>query len=163
MFQLALAQAQAAPHDRVTLGRARAEVQLALARLRRITEGPFPAVLASEGLLAAVEDLALDADAPVRLDAHGDLCVNASVGRAAYAVVAFALAGLDTAALGRTARVTVSRADGLLRVCTETRSAVAAEGDVNDVADRVGAIGGTYVRGRSGSTTVTEAVIPCES
>jgi signal transduction histidine kinase len=160
MFQLALAQAQAAPHDRATLGRSQAEVQLALARLRRITEGPFPAILASEGLLAAVEDLALDADVPVRLEAHGDLRVDASVGRAAYAVVAFALAGLEQ---GRTARVTVSRADGLLRVCTETRPTAAGEGDGNDVADRVGAIGGTYGRRRSGSTTVTEAVIPCES
>jgi signal transduction histidine kinase len=163
MFQLALAQAQAAPHDRVTLARAQEEVQLALARLRRVTEGPFPAVLADEGLLAAVEDLALDANVPVQLEAHGDFRVDAGVGRAAYAVVASALAGLVYAAPETTARVVVSRVNGLLRVYVETRPAVSAEVDTTNVADRVGAIGGTYDRGHSGSTTVTTAVIPCES
>jgi hypothetical protein len=59
--------------------------------------------------------------------------------------------------------VVVSRADGLLRVYVETRPAVSAEVDTTNVADRVGAIGGTYDRGHSGSTTVTTAVIPCES
>jgi len=77
--------------------------------------------------------------------------------------VASALAGFVTAAPETTARVVVSRADGLLRVCVETRPAVSAEVDTTDVADRVGAIGGTYDRGHSGSTTVTTAVIPCES
>jgi signal transduction histidine kinase len=162
LFRLALAQAQAGPHGRVLLTEAQDEVQLALARLRRITRGPFPAILADDGLLAAVEDLALDAGVPVQLETHGDLRVDAGIGRAAYAVVASALAGLDTSAPGTTAQVTVTRTRGLLRVRAEIRPAVVGEMETTDVADRVGATGGTYER-HSGSTTVAEAVIPCES
>jgi signal transduction histidine kinase len=163
MLHLGSAEAHAAPVRRIELARARDEVQQALARLRHLTQGPFPAVLTDEGLLAALEDLALDSPVPVRLTVHGDVDADGDAARAAYAVVAATLPGAGTGAPGASAEVTATQADGLLRI----RVAVSPPPDAPDlppeVADRVGAARGSHSVTVGTASTTTTVVIPCGS
>jgi hypothetical protein len=80
-----------------------------------------------------------------------------------YAVVAGALAGLPPGAPRARAHVAVVREDDALRVRAELRPTPTSPVDDVGLADRVGAVGGTYRHDPGpGSTTIT-AVIPCAS
>ena len=90
-FQLSLARSRLAAGGE-TLSRTEASVGEALERLRLLGHGIFPATLATEGLAAALEDLARAADLPTTLDVR-ELGpeLERDVALAAYAVVATVL------------------------------------------------------------------------
>jgi signal transduction histidine kinase len=134
-----------------------AEVTAALAELRDLAAGIFPAVLADEGLAAALETLADDAHVPVTLAAVADERFAPEVEAAAYFVVTEVLRHRGVRAL----TVAAVRDDGSLVVD------VASDGDVDalvEATDRVGALSGTLeiVRGGGGSARI-RAEIPCGS
>ena len=132
-----------------------AELRAALAELRELAHGIFPAVLADEGLAAALEALA--EEAPIELTALLAERLDAPVEAAGYFVVAEALRRGAAGAV----KVGASQRDGLL--------VIQVEGDrlpdeIVDLEDRVGALDGTVevVRDAGGRVTIC-AEIPCES
>jgi signal transduction histidine kinase len=139
------------------LDTAEAEVRAALAELRDLAAGIFPAVLADEGLAAALETLADDARIPVTIAALADDRLAPEVEAAGYFVVTEALRRRGVRAL----TVAAARRDGRLVV------EVATDGEVDDLIDardRVGALDGTFEIARSddGSARI-RAEIPCGS
>jgi signal transduction histidine kinase len=139
------------------IGAADAELRAALAELRDLAAGIFPAVLAEDGLAAALETLADDARIPVAIAAVADERFEPEVEAAGYFVVAEVLRQRGVRALTLTA---VRRDD---RLVVE----VASDGEVNelvDAMDRVGALDGTLevARGGDGRATI-RAEIPCGS
>jgi len=138
------------------LERAEEELRLAVTALRELAHGIFPAVLADEGLAAAVEALAEDAKVPIRIADMPDRRFPAPVESAAYTVVAeganVAVSSLvvhATAEGGVLAiRLETDGIDGLDRVALE---------------DRVGALSGRLaVTTRPGHRVTIQAELPCE-
>ena len=134
-----------------------AEVRAALAELRDLAAGIFPAVLADEGLAAALETLADDAHVSVTLATVADERFAPEVEAAAYFVVTQVLRHRGVRAL----TVAAVRRDRLLVV------QVASDGDVDalvEATDRVGALSGTLeiARGEGGCARI-RAEIPCGS
>jgi signal transduction histidine kinase len=150
-----------ASDDVEALGRldeAREELRTALVELRELAAGIFPAVLAEEGLAAALEALVEDSEAGVRLGELTWQRFDPAVESAAYFVVAEALrrdAGRDRVAVTATGR------NGSLVLAVEGLRVVP---DRVELADRVGAIDGVMAveRGSDGTSTI-RVVIPCES
>jgi len=134
---------------------AEAELRGALADLRDVAHGIFPAVLADEGLAAALGALA--EEAPIELTALPGDRLGAPVEATGYFFVSEAFRRSPGGAL----KVNASQRDGLL--------VIKVEGDVGldeivDLEDRIGALDGTLavVRGPGGRVTM-RAEIPCES
>ncbi|HSC90612.1 MAG TPA: histidine kinase [Gaiellaceae bacterium] len=139
------------------LARAQEELRLAVAELRDLAHGIFPAVLADEGLAAAVEALAEEAGVPLRIASLPEGRLAPPVETAAYTVVAEA---------ARAARapldVRASRTEDVLAVDVATR---AADGiDLLGLHDRVGALDGRISAARAANGGVTiHAELPCAS
>ncbi len=132
------------------------ELRQAAAELRELAHGIFPAVLADEGLAAALEALAEEGSVPIRLDGIPATRYDASVETAAYTVVA-------EAARASTEPLTVgaSASDRTLVVEVGTRG----DGlDVTALEDRIGALDGRLVvtPGTDGGVTI-RAELPCAS
>jgi len=136
---------------------AEAELRAALAELRELAQGIFPAVLDEEGFAAAVEALAEDAAVPVEIVALPEERLELAVEAAAYFVVAEAVRRSDGAPL----TVSAARRNGRFVIEVESDSAPA---EIVDLEDRVGALDGTLdvVREQSGRVRI-RAEIPCES
>jgi signal transduction histidine kinase len=143
--------------DTPELVSADAELRAAIQELRELAHGIFPAVLADEGLAAAVEALAEDGRVPIRICGVPDGRYAAAVETAAYTVVAEAArtasSGLDVRAeqVGATLVVEVEArdVDGLDLVALE---------------DRVGALDGRLaVQPRESGGVTIRAELPCES
>ncbi|MCW6006757.1 hypothetical protein K1W54_19530 [Micromonospora sp. CPCC 205371] len=139
-FELRLARAAAAAEGdeqlATTLAVAVVEIQAALAELREIAHGIFPAILDEAGLGPALCGLADGAPVPLQVDAVPDARLPAAVERAAYVAVAEAV---DAAGeRGSPLRVRVEHGRGLLVM--EVLGVAA--GRYDHVADRVGALGG---------------------
>ena len=134
---------------------AEAELRAALAELRELAHGIFPAVLADEGLAAALEALA--EEAPIEIAALPGERLDAPVEAAGYFVVSEAIRRSAANAF----KVGASRRDGLLVIEVEGDTL---PDEIVDLEDRVGALDGTLevVRGPSGRVTI-RAEIPCES
>jgi signal transduction histidine kinase len=134
------------------------ELRTAIADLRELAHGIFPAVLADEGLAAAIDALAEDAAVPIRVERTTEERFPASVETAAYTVVAEP---------ARTARgpigVRAVRHGDLLVVEVETGDPIS-DFDIVSLEDRVGAIGGrlALVHG-TGSRATIRAELPCGS
>src|SRR5262249_35346238 len=107
---------QADPEITAALARASAELRRAIAELRELARGIHPAVLAEDGLAAAVESLADRSVVPVRVAAGIDARLPEPVETAAYFVVAESLANVAKHARASIARVQLSCCDGTLRV-----------------------------------------------
>jgi signal transduction histidine kinase len=133
------------------------ELRTALAELREVAHGIFPAVLADEGLGAALEAFAEDGAIPIELTELPDGRFDASVEAAAYFVVSETHRGAAPSRL----RIGAARNGARLVVEVEADRAPA---DLTEVEDRVGALDGTIalVREPGGGVTV-RAEIPCES
>jgi signal transduction histidine kinase len=138
------------------LAEAEAELRQAAVELRELAHGIFPAVLADEGLGAALEALAEEARVPIRIDDVPETRFDAPIETAAYTVVAEA-ARTATAPL----TVAASAARGTLTVEVET--ARSDELDVTFLEDRIGALDGrlAVVPGVDGEATI-RAELPCE-
>ena len=158
-----------APAPRLTslIGQADRELRLAIDELRELANGIYPAVLADEGLAAAVEALAETAPIPVSI---GDFPQQRSPGpveAAGYFLIAEAS---QLAALAGAKGVTVEAEHGGNRLTVKiTQDGAAGPGRVveaglRDAADRVGALGGRLrVEHTPGGAVRIRAEIPCGS
>jgi signal transduction histidine kinase len=137
------------------LDEAESELRRAIADLRGLAHGIFPAVLADEGLAAAVETLAEDGRVPVRIRALPDERYAAPVESAAYTVIAEAVRAASGGVV-----VDAARSDGTLLVGVETDG----DPDLVGLEDWIGALDGRLMieRGDDGRLTI-RAELPCGS
>jgi signal transduction histidine kinase len=140
------------------IDQAESELRVALGELRELAHGIFPAVLADEGLAAAVEALAEDATVPIRITTLPEGRLEPAVETAAYFVLSEVVrrSGGSTMMVGAT-----RRGDHLV---------VEIDGDSDDpealvdLEDRVGALDGRLkVLHQPGGRVRIHAEIPCES
>ncbi len=133
------------------------ELRTALAELRDVAHGIFPAVLADEGLAAALEAFAEDAAIPVELSDLPEGRFGTALEAAAYFVVSETVRAGNPSRL----RITTTTPAGLLELEIE------GDGDLDElveVEDRVGALDGSVVLTREpGGPFTVRADIPCES
>ncbi|MGH3303379.1 MAG: sensor histidine kinase [Streptosporangiaceae bacterium] len=174
---LALSLTVAAIRDQVTAGRdqdanlhslaeaAASQIKAAIAELQALGRGLYPAVLACEGLAAAVETLAALAPLPVTTRIQ-PARHPAAVEAAAYFVIAEALANIARHARASRAEVTARSTGRLLTV--EVRDdgiggAPARGGTgLTGLADRVAALGGQLtITSPAGGGTAIRADLPC--
>jgi len=138
------------------LEQAENELRQAATELRELAHGIFPAVLADEGLAAALEALAEESRVPIRLNGIPEQRYEPSVETAAYTVVAEAArASTQPLAVG------ASASNGALVIEVQTHG----DGlDLTALEDRVGSLDGrlTVVRGTGGVITM-RAELPCAS
>jgi signal transduction histidine kinase len=136
---------------------AETELRSALAELRELAHGIFPAVLADEGLAAALEALSEEAPIPIELTAVPEERFEPRVEAAAYFLVSETASHRSSGAL----KIKAARlGDNLV---------VEVEGDrlpkqLTEPEDRIGALDGslTVVHAPGGRVTI-RAEIPCES
>jgi signal transduction histidine kinase len=143
------------PEAVASLAAAEDELRRAVADVREVAHGLFPAVLADEGLAAAVEALAEEAAVPFEIGSLPAGRLAPPVESAAYAVVAEAARGAD----GRLV-VDADRADGLLHLHVELGGAVP---DVVALEDRVGALDGRIAVARADGRVRIDVELPCAS
>jgi signal transduction histidine kinase len=156
---LSLRLARLGPHtgrDVAGLEDAEAEIRQALAELRRLAHGLYPAALTEEGLGAALEALAEQASSPLALGPLPRERFDPKVEAAAYFVVAEIL---KRSGPGRAA-VDAARGDGrlVLKIVTDQQPPQ----ELTDLEDRVGALDGRLFveHGLSGGTRI-RAELPC--
>jgi signal transduction histidine kinase len=160
-FHLTLARRRLPDHD-ADVAHAEDNVREALRNLRGLAHGIFPAVLASEGLRAGVEELLGTVDLATTLDVPDRLTISMESAMAAHATVA---AALDTAkSAGATkATVAIQRVDGTVHVRIDSDAPAPDEHDLVHVTDRVGAVGGKLSIDPTTTGSVISAEIPCAS
>jgi signal transduction histidine kinase len=139
------------------LAEAEAELRQAAVELRELAHGIFPAVLADEGLAAALEALAEEGRVPIRIENVPETRFDAPIETAAYTVVA-------EAARTATAPLTVAASTTRGTLVVEVETAKSDELDVTFLEDRIGALDGrlAVVPGADGEATI-RAELPCES
>ena len=142
------------PGQRFRIDQVEAELRVALVELRELAHGIFPAVLADEGLAAAVEALAEEATVPIRITALPEGRLQPAVETAAYVVVAEVVRYSS----GSMVTVGATRRDGQL-VVEITRDGDAPQ-DLIDLQDRVGALDGRLTE--AGFDVVGKAATPDE-
>jgi signal transduction histidine kinase len=131
------------------------EARSALADLRELAHGIYPAILSESGLAAALATLADDASVAVELEAVTRERYTPAVESAAYAAIAEAVS--DAAARSATFASVVVRANGRGLVIEVRDDGAARRAELLRVADRIGALGGS-VATHPGALT---AEIPC--
>jgi signal transduction histidine kinase len=131
------------------------EAEAALGELRELAHGIYPAILAEAGLAPALATLADEAPLPVEIRGVVEGRLMAPVETAAYLVVAEALE--DAAGRGAGyAAVSAVQEDGRLVVTVEDDGSERTSSMVQ-VADRVGAVGGSLIV----EPRTIRAEIPC--
>jgi signal transduction histidine kinase len=141
--------------DRVQ--RAERQVENVLAELRTLASGIYPAVLAHDGLAAALEALAEDARGQLRISALTDRRFDLATESAAYRVVSQTIAGAGGAS------VSVSAAADDRRLVLELVSP-RPPAELTELEDRIGAIDGTLSVSSTDSADARIRVeIPCAS
>jgi signal transduction histidine kinase len=135
---------------------AEAEIRQALAELRRLAHGLYPAALTEEGLGVALEALAEQAASSLALGRLPQERLEPKVEAAAYFVVAETLKRTRP----RRAAVDTTRADGQLVV--EVQTDQQPPGELTDLEDRVGALDGRLlVQAAPGGGTRIRVELPC--
>jgi signal transduction histidine kinase len=137
------------------------ELRRALADLREVAHGIYPAVLSDEGLAAALETLSERLPATVRLGHLPDGRFPASVEAAAYFAAAEIVRDLPEVDGG--ASIDVQQSNGELVVAVERSGAMDdADERLVEIADRVGALDGDVdVGAGSNGHVLMKARIPC--
>jgi signal transduction histidine kinase len=137
--------------------RAEEQLRAALADLRQLAAGIFPAVLADEGLAAAVEALAEEGAARVEIAHLPDRRLDPAIETTAYRVISETLRQQGTQAV----TLTAFTRDGLLVLEMEGEQAPTQWGELED---RVGALDGALELALTpGGRTRVRAEIPCVS
>jgi signal transduction histidine kinase len=165
-FHLRVAMARVHPDQAAGLTAAEAAVRDALAHLRRLAHGIFPAVLTEEGLAGALHELVADCTVPAALDVDLDEDLPVHVAMAAYAAVGAALGVVAGASTQTRAHISAIRQGSTLAVQVRVHGGGEAvmTTELSDAADRVGALGGDLtLHATSGPETLVTVVIPCES
>jgi len=145
-----------AERDMVVLQEAEAEVRRAVAELRELAHGLYPAALSEEGLGAALQAMAEATSTPLTLTRLPEGRFDPKVEAAAYFLVAETL----KRSRPRRAAVDVASVDGRLIVEVEIDQRLSE--DLTDLEDRVGALDGRLlVRATSGAETRIRAELPC--
>jgi signal transduction histidine kinase len=147
------------------LDEADAELMTGLDELRALARGIHPAVLTDEGLAAALSSLARRATVPVTIQASGER-LAAPVEAAAYFVASEALANVAKHAQASNVTITVTRADGWVRLEVADDGiggADAANGSgLSGLRDRVEALDGHLeVSSAAAAGTTLRAEFPC--
>jgi signal transduction histidine kinase len=159
-YDIRLARATAdTHHDSATtamLARAVEETDYAIADLRELAHGIYPAVLTEAGLGPALETIADNAPLPIEILCSEDRRYPAAVEAAAYFAVTHAIEDAARRDADH-ATVTVSRRDGKLVVAV-AHNACGHPLPTAAVADRVGAIAGEVTT----TDTACQLEIPCE-
>ena len=160
LFQLSFVRSRLV-HGGDALSHAEASLREALASLRHLGHGIFPATISTDGLAAALEVLAQVSDVPTTLDVP-ELDLQRDVAVAAYAVVATALASVRPDADRSSADIAATVRDGSLELRVRLAgTAGPAQDDLVDVADRIGAVGGRLVVEPFDDGVVFSAEMPC--
>ena len=147
------------------LDRAQSELRTGLAELRELARGIHPAVLIDRGLEPAITALASRAPVPVTVEADEER-LPPPVEIAAYFVVSEALTNVAKYAQASAARVSVRRADGVVRIEIADDGVGGADASrgsgLSGLADRVAALDGTIeIDSPSGGGTRVHVEIPC--
>ena len=139
---------------------AETELHLALAELRELAHGIYPAVLSDEGLAAAVETLAEHSPTRIEIGAIPEQRLPPSVEAAAY----FAIAEVVKGAPGGVTVDAVQKNGRLVAVIRHsgpTGPDPEADARLLEIADRVGALDGKLDVQLDRGETVVRAEIPC--
>jgi signal transduction histidine kinase len=137
---------------------AEAELRAALAELRELARGIYPAVLVDEGLATAIEALAEAGPVPIAIDSLPDERFVPAVEAAAYFLVA------EIVKSGATSGVLVSARRSDSRLLVDIDSAGRLDDGLVELEDRIGALDGALVVDRAhGDHTMIHAEVPCGS
>ena len=139
-----------------SLEEAAEELRVAISELRELAHGIFPAVLADEGLAAAIEALAEDGRVPIRVGPLPERRFEARVESAAYTVVAEAVRSA-TGGLAVRQSTREERSSSMSRRRATTGSTFSA------CEDRVGALDGRLEVANDGDRVRIHAELPCGS
>ena len=155
------------PDASAALDETSSELKRAIVELRDLARGIHPAILTEEGLAAAVDSLAARSGVPVQVLAEVVERLPGPVEATAYFVVSESLANVAKHADATSARVTLSRRNGCLRVevVDDGRGGAAVDrgSGIGGLQDRVAAIGGTlWVDSPPGVGTSVFAEIPVD-
>jgi len=150
------------------IDRADHDLRLAIEELRDLAHGIYPAVLADEGLAAAVEALAERSPIPVTISDIPQQRFPGPAESAGYFLIAEATGLIAAPAGARSAEVTVKHDGGGLAIQitghAAARPSQEMEAGLADAADRIGALGGRLrVHQAPGGVITIQAEIPCES
>ncbi|MFC4534427.1 sensor histidine kinase [Sphaerisporangium dianthi] len=152
---------------RALLAQAHLGTKAAIAELRDLARGIYPAILTDRGLDAALSALA--ARAPVRVEVRVEIADRppAAVESIAYFIVAESLANIAKHSVATEASVRVGRQEQ--RVVVEVRdngvggAHARPGGGLAGLADRAATIDGTLaIESPSGGPTLIRAALPCE-
>ena len=145
----------AAHHSQID--EAQAELDAALASLREVGHGLFPALLAEEGLAAALEALTEEAPVEIEIGPFPQARLDPALEAAAYFLVSEAL----KRSRGVPDRLVVRMEQN--RLVVDVIADIPA-GELVGLEDRAGAVGGTLdVRRHAGGRVSIRAEIPCGS
>ena len=152
---------------RALLDEAHADAKLAVAELRDLARGIYPAVLGDRGLDAALSALAARCPVPVTVDVHAAPRPPTAVESTAYFIVAEALTNLAKYSRAENARVSVHRNGNSVTVQVTDDGHGGAElrpgGGLAGLADRAATIDGVMtVFSPAGGPTIVTAELPCE-
>ena len=152
---------------RALLDRAHEDAKRATEDLRNLVRGIHPSVLDERGLDAAFSALAASSSVRLQIDLHLGERPPREVEGIAYFVVAEAITNVNKHARARTATITVSEIEGVLRVLVQDDGDGGARtepgGGLAGLADRIAAVDGSFsVTSPAGGPTWIEARIPCE-
>jgi signal transduction histidine kinase len=145
------------------IGQADRELRLAIGELRELAHGIYPAVLADEGLAAAVEVLTETSPVPLTIGHLTQQRLPAPAEAAGYFLIA---ESTHLAAQAGATGVIVDNAHAgdrlIVQITADGSSGHELEAGLTDVADRVGALGGKLHFGHiAGGTSIIRAEIPC--
>jgi signal transduction histidine kinase len=152
---------------RKLVSEARDHAQLAIGELRRLSRGIAPPILTDRGLDAAIPALATTSPIPVRVAGRAGERPSAAVERAAYFVVAEAIANAAKHSGARQIGVRLRREPGglVVEIADDGRGGADPHGSgLRGLRGRVDALDGRFsVRENSPSGTVVDAWLPCAS
>jgi signal transduction histidine kinase len=151
---------------RALIDEAHADAKLAVAELRDLARGIFPAVLGDRGLDAALSALAARSPVPVDVDVDVTPRPPTAVESTAYFIVAEALTNVAKHAGATAVVVSARRAGDLVTVVISDDGAGGAQvtpgGGLSGLADRAATIDGVMtVTSPPGGPTVVTAELPC--
>lgn len=161
--------ADADPAIRESLVEAGRELEEALAELRELARGMYPAVLTDQGLGAAIESLATRAKLPVEIDLGGlpEQRAEPKVEATAYFVVSEALANAAKYSAASTVTIRASRNDAHLRIEVVDDgiggASLSSGSGLRGLVDRVHALDGDIsIKSPERGGTRIEVTLPCE-